>query len=255
MSVSDQMEKVREVLKIRIEKIMKSLYTGSSKIPRPGLDLKPITAAFESIDKRLLRLTSIVCLFICLVCSSLYILKDDPKGERISSGDMITNENEVVDFLGMIFNAQQKYHAIDWDEDGKNQYARFIAHLWQTVDKNADPVKSRFIPRELAFAMGKTRAFKGYYYLDIHYKGKQDVNTRSNMNPGLTDMDPEKEWVIIAVPAEYGHTGTLTFLVSSAGRIYAKDNEGRDFISIPESFIPPGWKEIRNKADIEDIRT
>jgi hypothetical protein len=55
-----------------------------------------------------------------------------------------------------------------------------VAHLWQTVDQNADPVRNNFIPKKLAFAMGASRAIDGYYFQNIHIKEIQNSSPDSS---------------------------------------------------------------------------
>ncbi|MGA1824580.1 MAG: DUF2950 family protein [bacterium] len=197
----------------------------------------------------LLRLCCILCVYICFVSGSFYSIYNDTNAQnkKASLERIISNENRIVNYLRVIHDAQNRYHAVDWDEDGVKTYAQFIVHLWQTVDKQAFPIKNRFIPKKVAFAMGKSRAMNGYYFLDIRLKESGNMH----QSPQSRALDLKHEWAITAAPADYGHTGMLTFIVSNSGKIYAQDIKNRTVQSLPEQLIrAEGWKEIKNKNDI-----
>jgi len=200
----------------------------------------------------------VIALYLGLLSGTVYILQNDTQDGKISLNQMIANEVMTIGELKLIYQAQKQYHAADWDQDALYQYAAFIAHLWQTVDQNADPVRINFIPQKLAFAMGPTRAIHGYYFQNIRVKEIQNNGIRPGASSKgrrlqLMDIDLTKEWATTAVPAFYGKTGVLSFIITSAGKIYAKDNESRSVKSISENLTPAGWTEIAGESDILNL--
>jgi len=215
-----------------------------------------MAAAF---NQKLLRLCAVVGLYIGLAAGSAYILHTPNPDSEVSLNEIIANEIEAKNYLKLIHRAQKQYIAVDWDKDGIKRYAEFMAHLWQTVDHNADPVRNSFIPRKLAFAMGVSRAVDGYYFQSIHIKEIQPGRPNSDKNNKhrqlqSIDIDLTREWAIVATPASYGRTGTLSFMIGSSGKIYAKDNRNRPVESIPESLVSTGWQEIATEKDIRKLR-
>jgi len=214
-----------------------------------------MAAAF---NQKLIRICSVIGLYIGLVAGSVYILHTPNPDAEVSLNEIIANEIKAKDYLKLIYRAQKQYIAVDWDKDGIKRYAEFVAHLWQTVDRNADPVRNSFIPQKLAFAMGVSRAIDGYYFQSIHLKEMQPGRPNSDINKEhqplqSIDIDLTREWAIVAIPASYGRTGTLSFMIGSSGKIYAKDNRNRPVESIPERMISNGWQEIDIVTDIRKL--
>ena len=211
-------------------------------------------------NRKLLRLCSVIGLYICLLSGSIYILQNNTTAGKISLDKIISNEAKTINHLKLIYKAQKEYCAVDWDKDGIKNYAEFVVHLWQTVDQKASPVRNNFIPKKLAFAMGASRALHGYYFQSVRFKEIQSSNPdsrRNNRHQSVQsiDIDLTNEWAISAIPAEYGRTGTLSFIIGSSGKIYAKDMKNRPVESIPENFIAAGWNEITNEMDIRQLHT
>ena len=105
------------------------------------------------IEQKTIRLASVITLYICLLFGSICIYQNKIQQTKSPLDEIISREKKIYDYLQIIISAQQKYHEVDWDEDGKKEYAQFLAHLWVTVDKNANQVDAGFIPKKLAFAI------------------------------------------------------------------------------------------------------
>ena len=128
----------------------------------------------------------------------------------------------------------------DWNGDGLKTYAPFIPHLWQTIDGKGNPVRTRFIPRKLAFAVGPATASDGYYYELLHQKGAID-------KPRLVDY--QNEWALVARPAKPGQTGRVVFMCSS-GRPVLAGPLGIDSRIMPLYPEREGWKAVRNSENL-----
>ncbi|MCP3943248.1 MAG: DUF2950 domain-containing protein [Desulfobacteraceae bacterium] len=212
-------------------------------------------------NQKLLRVGAIIGLYICLLAASVCILQENTNSKQYTQKEIINNEIETMKNLKKIYNAQKRYHAVDWDEDGINNYAQFIVHLWQTVDKNAYPVKTNLIQKSLAFAMGESKAINGYFFKNIYFKKNQNssINTSANnhkdKNQEPIDINIANEWAITAIPADYGKTGTLTFIVGSSGKIYVKDIQSNRIKSIPDNLISENWHEVADEDVIGKLHT
>lgn len=228
-----------------------------------------MTAQYENIGKKgkamelaaqkTPKLVVVAILYAILSLGSLYILKQEPTERKPSVDHIVANEERAVTNLRLILDAQQKYRGVDWDGDGVKSYAKFIAHLWQTVDGNANPVKTRFISKKLGFAMGETKALDGYFYMGIYYKENPSIvadsdedraDSSANESEKNLKMDFSKEWAIVAIPAEYGRTGILKFIVTHDGEIHAKDGDTRRTPSVPKNFRRAEWIPIKGAVDI-----
>jgi hypothetical protein len=145
--------------------------------------------------------------------------------------------------LQLIREAQEKYKAVDWDEDGKKVYAKFFVHLWTTVNRANEPILIKFIPRKLAFAMAASRAVDGYYFIDL--RGRTLPKERQ-----IRRLDYEKEWAILGVPTFSRGQDTLFFLVDNTGHILAKKQRGIP-LYYPYDPISEGWSKIDSIGDLK----
>lgn len=172
---------------------------------------------------------------------------------KLSHAMMRSNELLAFKRLGQICDAQNQYILKDWDGEGK-KYAKFLVHLWASIDQNANPVNVNLIPKKLAFAMRRPYALDGYCYVDIHYKDSKD--------PTVTkyEIDHEKEFAIVAFPVSSKEPGLPSFIVNHKGEIYIKTLESivpdsrMGLFSHPASFVEDGWKLIRNSDEMREFQ-
>ncbi len=159
--------------------------------------------------------------------------------------EMQANEIKTFKNLQLIVQAQEKYRQTDWDNDGKKNYAKFHTHLWTTLNAENDPVLINLIPKELAFAAGPYRAVDDYYFLNSH--------TRMKENSQILDLDYEKRWAIIAVPAAYTKKGIPIFIVDNSGRIFVQKYK-TILYHYPHDPIADGWTEIQNVEQLKNFQ-
>ncbi|MHC4507059.1 MAG: DUF2950 family protein [Planctomycetota bacterium] len=97
-----------------------------------------------------------------------------------------------------------------------------------------------FLHRLIAEATGPERAFKGYYFVDIA-RGADGA-----------PWDYTSDYGLCAVPAAYGRSGRLTFIVDIHGSQFSKDNGGRPVTRWPDTWdwVPWGWD--ADDADYEE---
>ncbi len=142
------------------------------------------------------------------------------KTEKINSPeDIKQNERIAFNNIGLISKAQAEYIKHDHDNNGKLEYSRFVPHLWRTIGKNNEKIQLDLISKKLGFAIQRSRARNGYYFVHKF--------TRTIPESGKeVDMDAEKEWGVLMLPAA-NDTGYLTFFANQSGNIYACHNDRR----------------------------
>ncbi len=211
----------------------------------------------ETIFKGKCQMTGLIFTFLISIAfiwaSNQWIKRDSPLS--VTSPERMRS-NEILAFkrLEQIYDAQSQYILKDWDSDGEKNYAEFLVHLWKSIDGNANPVSVDLIPKELGYAMRRSYALDGYFFVDIHYRGEDNDATEQN------EIDHKKEFIIAAFPASVGKTGLLSFIVNSNGQIFVKkidsiknDSDVGLFVS-PQDLIKDGWKLIQNKNEIQIIQ-
>jgi hypothetical protein len=177
---------------------------------------------------------------------------------KLSTAQIQSNEILAFERLKQICEAQHKYILEDWDGDGQKTYAQFLAHLWQSIDSNADPVKVNLLPRKLAFAMREPFAIDGYIYVDTHYSYEQLKNEHGHIVSDKRDeIDPNTGFAVAAFPASNKETGLLSFIITQKGDIHAKPLEHIMYgpkiglFTYPVDFAQEAWRQIR---DINDLK-
>lgn len=136
-----------------------------------------------------------------------------------SAEDIKQNERIAFNTIGLISEAQAEYIKHDHDNNGKLEYSRFVTHLWRTIGKNNEKIQLNLIPKKLAFAIKRTRARDGYYF--VHKFTKSIPESEEEV-----DMDAEKEWGVLMIPAA-NDTGYLTFFTNQSGNIYVSHSNMR----------------------------
>jgi hypothetical protein len=154
---------------------------------------------------------------------------DAPRGkEELAYRRIGANELDTIEVCRGYVVAQQDYASVKHDGSEVNQYAQKLISspgkqdglAWQNADGTWDgPVGEKAAE---AIAEGYTREdpWHGYYY---------KILTRQGPDAPLGEMDYVIKGAMIggfalaAVPAEYGVTGVMTFIVSNDGVVYQKD--------------------------------
>lgn len=177
---------------------------------------------------------------------------------KLSMTQKQSNEISAFERLKQICEAQHKYILKDWDGDGHKSYAQFLAHLWQSIDSNADPVRVNLLPQKVAFAMRTPFALDGYIYVDMHYSYKVLKDKDGQVLSVEEDaIDPNTGFAVGAFPASNKETGLLTFIITQKGDIYAKTLEHITYgpkiglLPCPEDFVQEAWRQIHSIDDLE----
>jgi hypothetical protein len=146
------------------------------------------------------------------------------RGVRISSLD--TN---AIGSVRAYCSAQSMYKRNDWDGDGELEYAEIPAELTTQVDGAGTPIE--LMDRAFAAAQGVYGVPKhGYIFRAMAY-----IDTER--------IDWKKDFALCAIPAVYGRTGYRTFIVSTSGTVFGKDQgEGGTFVDdYPADPDAEGW--------------
>jgi hypothetical protein len=164
----------------------------------------------------------------------------------VSTDEMKGNEQLAFRRLEAIIAAQERYKEKDWDGDGKRSYAAFHVHLWQSVDKDGNPVPVGLISRELGFAMVPRFAMDGYVYESLH--SRKAIPAGSDLSARSGDgLDPAKEWAVSAQPAARSWTGMLSLIAESSGKIWAPGPSG-------QGKATTRWTVVRSLEHLKEIQ-
>jgi hypothetical protein len=169
------------------------------------------------------------------------------------------NERRAFERVRKIIDAQQRYREVDWDGDGEKGYARFLVHLWRSVDGKGRPVEVNLIPRRLAFAMEEAFALDGYLYRDLYERELAQEDQHSDGNAALLrrsrPLSEAMEWSIAALPTSPGETGRLTFITDNSGKIWAKETGDLSLSVFPYDPAEQGWIEILSDDELRELQS
>jgi hypothetical protein len=144
-----------------------------------------------------------------------------------------TNENDAIEVLHTLVDAQQEYASTTHDDEQVKQYASKVFSdegkhnglYWKTND-NEPPSP---VGPLLAFAAGQGYSrkqgepmppFHGYYYRAI---ARQGPAAKGGAHDYMVNGRQTKGFAFIAYPAEYRNSGVMTFIVNQDGIVYQKD--------------------------------
>jgi hypothetical protein len=140
------------------------------------------------------------------------------------------NELDAIQVARGYVEAQNEYAEEKHGDSKVNQYAQKIISTpgkqdglaWQNPDGTWDGPVGENVARaiESGYKTGKEQPYHGYYFRVLTGQGpaaplgQMDYVVNGAMIGGFA---------LIAVPAEYGKTGVMTFIVSNDGVVYQKD--------------------------------
>jgi hypothetical protein len=143
-----------------------------------------------------------------------------------------TNENDAIDILHGLVDAQHDYASEPRDGDKTKHYAlKFVSDegkhnglFWKTSDDEApSPIGPQIVSAAsegYSFQQGKHTPFHGYYYRILTKQGSAAKGGARDYSAGgkLT-----RGFAFVAYPATYRNSGVMTFIVSQDGVVYEKD--------------------------------
>ncbi len=142
------------------------------------------------------------------------------------------NENDAIDILHSLVDAQRDYLADTHDGDKTRHYAaKFISTegkqdglYWKTSDNDPPspigPLLVSAAGEGYNMQQGKAAPYHGYYYRILT---KQGAAAKGGARDYMVNGELTKGFAFVAYPAEYRNSGVVTFIVNQDGVVYEKD--------------------------------
>jgi len=143
-----------------------------------------------------------------------------------------TNENDAIETLHTLVEAQREYASQPRDGNKTKQYAlKFVSTpgkqdglFWKTDDNQpASPIGPLIADANSQgydVQQGKATPFHGYYFRLLT---KQGSAAKGGAREYLVNGQLTRGFAFVAYPAEYRNSGVMTFLVNQDGIVYEKD--------------------------------
>jgi hypothetical protein len=143
-----------------------------------------------------------------------------------------TNENDAIDVLHSLVDAQVEYASNTHDDEQVKHYANKVFSdegkhnglYWKTSDNEppspVGPLLASAAGEGYSRKEGVVPAFHGYYYRLLTRQGPaakggaRDYSVNGKLTRGFA---------FLAFPAEYRNSGVMTFIVNQDGVVYEKD--------------------------------
>jgi hypothetical protein len=142
------------------------------------------------------------------------------------------NENDAIEVLHTLVDAQREYAASDHDGDKTKHFAmKFISTdgkqdglYWKTADNEppspVGPLMVNASSEGYALKQGQSVPFHGYYYRILTAQG---ASAKGGAKDYLVNGQLARGFAFVAYPAEYRNSGVVTFIVNQDGVVYEKD--------------------------------
>ena len=142
------------------------------------------------------------------------------------------NENDAIDILHSLVDAQLDYASQPHDGDSTKHYAlNFISDegkqnglYWKTSDNEPPspigPLLVSAAGEGYAMKQGQPAPYHGYYYRILT---KQGAAAKGGVKDYVSNGQLTRGFAFVAYPAEYRNSGVMTFIVDQDGVVYEKD--------------------------------
>jgi type IV pilus assembly protein PilA len=142
-------------------------------------------------------------------------------------------ETNAVGACRTYSSAQTMFKRNDWDADGVMGYATPFTLLNTQVD--SDGVNIQLIDSAFAAAVVGGRPKHGYFFQDM---------TNINTVAGAVAINWQDDYGMCAMPSKYARTGYRTFIVSTGGTVFGRDQGSAgvmisDYPMDPSLEVPP----------------
>jgi len=143
-----------------------------------------------------------------------------------------TNENDAIDTLHSLVDAQHDYAAQSHDGGKAGNFAlKFISTAgkqdglyWKTDDNQApSPIGPQIVAASsegYEVQQGKETPFHGYYFRILT---KQGAAAKGGARDYVVNGQLTRGFAFVAYPAAYRNSGVMTFIVNQDGVVYEKD--------------------------------
>jgi hypothetical protein len=143
-----------------------------------------------------------------------------------------TNENDAIDVLHTLVDAQQEYASTTHDDEQLKHYASKVFSdegkhnglYWKTSDNEppspVGPLLALAAGQGYTHNQGESAPFHGYYFRLLTRQGPaakggaRDYSVNGQLTRGFA---------FLAYPAEYRNSGVMTFIVNQNGVVFQKD--------------------------------
>ena len=142
------------------------------------------------------------------------------------------NENDAIEVLYTLVEAQRDYASATHDGDKTKHYAmKFVSTegkqnglYWKTSDNESPspigPLLVAATGEGYAMKQGQQEPFHGYYYRIL---SKQGAAAKGGARDYMVNGQLTRGFAFVAYPAEYRNSGVMTFIVNQDGVVYEKD--------------------------------
>ena len=142
------------------------------------------------------------------------------------------NENDAIDVLHTLVDAQREYASTTHDGDKAKHYAmKFLSTegkqdglYWKTSDnEDPSPVGPLLVTATsegYSAKQGQQTPFHGYHYRILT---KQGAAAKGGARDYVVNGQLTRGFAFVAYPAEYRNSGVMTFIVNQDGVVYEKD--------------------------------
>lgn len=189
--------------------------------------------------------------------SGLWFLDAEAGAQELAYRRIGHNELSVMKVVRALIDAQKAYAAVGHDGQPAGAYAQRIRSkpgtqnglYWDVKEDEAPSPAGDLIAEATNEGEGETlpakpTPFHGYYYRILR---KQGDHAPGGAKDYVIDGRMTGGFAILAWPAEYGHSGVMTFMASKRGKLYERDL-GADTPSAVKSlrtFDPdPDWRRV-----------
>jgi hypothetical protein len=143
-----------------------------------------------------------------------------------------TNENDAIDVLHALVDAQKEYASEARNGDKTKHYALKFLSLegkqdglyWKTGDNDTPspigPLIADAAGEGYTGQQGQPTPFHGYYYRILT---KQGPAAKGGAKDYLVNGQLTRGFAFVAYPSEYRNSGVMTFIVDQSGVVYEKD--------------------------------
>jgi hypothetical protein len=143
-----------------------------------------------------------------------------------------TNENDAIDTLHTLVEAQREYASQPREGGKSGQYAlKFVSTAgkqdglyWKTGENQPPspigPLIANASSQGYTMEHGKVTPFHGYYFRVLT---KQGAAAKGGARDYLVNGQLVRGFAFVAYPAEYRNSGVMTFIVNQDGVVYQKD--------------------------------
>ena len=143
-----------------------------------------------------------------------------------------TNENDAIDVLHALVDAQHDYASQPRDDDKSKHYAlKFLSDegkhnglYWKTGENETpSPIGPLIVSaagQGYTAQQGKPTPFHGYYFRILTRQGPA---AKGGARDYLVNGKLTKGFAFVAYPAQYRNSGVMTFIVDQDGIVYQKD--------------------------------